>query len=114
MASDPLISSAAGIALVGACGDEHGRILRANHQLAELLATTVEAVIGTRLCEHVHPDDQAQAHNAYRRLMADRRTLYEGNARLVAANGDLVPVQAFASLITVNAGTAVVFRVLPQ
>ncbi len=114
MASDPLISSAAGIALVGARGGDHGRILRANQQLAELLATTVEALIGTGLFQHVHPEDQAQARNAYMRLMADPRTLYESNARLVAANGHVVPVQAFASMITLNAGTAVVFRVLPQ
>ncbi len=46
--------------------------------------------------------------------MADPRTLYESNARLVAANGRVVPVHAFASLIIANSGTAVVFRVLPD
>src|SRR5579863_1311485 len=106
MSSDPLISSAAGIALVGVRGEDRGRILRANHQLAELLATTVGALIGTPLRQHVHPDDQTQAQTAYLRLTADPRTLYESNARLVAADGRVVPVHAFASMIAVNAGTA--------
>jgi PAS domain-containing protein len=75
-ASDPLTGSAAGIALIGACGEDYGRIMRANHQLADLLARPLEELVGTRLCQHVHPDDQAQTHNAYLRLMADPEALH--------------------------------------
>ena len=114
MASDPLTSCAAGIALVGARRDEYGRILRTNEQLAELLTTTVKALVGTRVCQHVHPDDQMQAYNAYMRLMASPKAVYESDARLVAANGHVVYVQAFASVIALSTGTAVVFRVLPS
>ena len=112
MASDPLTSSDAGIAVVGAGGDEYGRILRANQRLSELLARPLEELVGTRLCQHVHPEDQTQAHSGFLRLMADTQTLYENNGRLVAANGSVVCVHVFASAITIRTGPAVVLRVL--
>ncbi len=112
MASDPLTSSAAGIALVGAFGDEIGHILRANQRLADLVAMPLGAVIGTRICRHIHPDNHREAHATFRRVMAHPEALYEGNARLVTANGRIVPVRAVASVITMRRGAAIVVRVL--
>jgi PAS domain-containing protein len=112
MASDPLTSSAAGIALVGAVGQDYGRIMRANHRLADLLGRPLEEIVGTRLCEHLHSNDQAQTHSAFLRLMADTQTLYQSKGRLVAATARVVQVQAFASVITTPTGPAVVLRVL--
>jgi len=112
MASDPLTSSAAGIALVGAGGEYHGRIMRANHRLAGLLGRPLEEIVGTRLCEHIHSDDQAQTHSAFLRLMADTQALYENTGRLVTATTRVVHVQAFASVIATRTGSAVVLRVL--
>jgi PAS domain S-box-containing protein len=111
-AADPLMRGDAGIALVGACRDDYRRILRANHQLAELLGRPLEALVGARLCQHVHPDDQTQAHGAFLRLLADPETLYDSQCRLVAADGREVRVQALASVITMRTGPAIVLRVL--
>jgi len=86
--------------------------MRANHQFADLLARPLDALVGTRLCQHVHPDDQAQTHSAYLRLMADTQALYENKIRLVAANARVVQVQTLASVITTRSGPAVVLRVL--
>ena len=93
--------------------EEYGRILRANQQLADLLGRTVEAIVGTRLCAHVHPDDQTHMHHGYLRLMAHPQALYEGSVRLVAADNDPVRVHAFASAVTMNTGVAFLCRVLP-
>jgi PAS domain-containing protein len=112
MPSDPLTSSAAGIALVGASDEDYGRIMRANYRLADLLAWPLDELVGTRLCQHVHSDDQAQAHSAFLRLMADTRALYENEGRLVAANGRVVQVQAFASVTATRTGPAIILRML--
>jgi PAS domain-containing protein len=112
MASDPLTRRAAGIALVGALHADYGRVLRANQQLADLLATPLAGLEGTRICEHVHPQDRQQADDAYLRLMADPQALYESTTRLLAADGGVVRVQAFASLITTRSGGAFLLRLL--
>jgi PAS domain-containing protein len=112
MASDPLRSTAAGIALVGAFGVEIGHIVRANERLADVLAMRLDALVGTRICQHIHPGNHREAHAAFQRVMAHPETLYEGTARLVAANGRIVPVRAVASVITMGPGAAIVVRVL--
>ena len=114
MASDPLISSSTGVALIGACGEEYGRILRANRELAELLGRPAEQLLGSRLCQHLHHEDQTPAHRAFLRLMADPQTLYESRGRLLAATGNVVPVLVFASTITLRDGVGIVLRVLPD
>src|SRR5579883_2606820 len=55
VAADPLTRADAAIALVGAYGEDYGRILRANGQLAALLGVSAEELVGTRACRHVHP-----------------------------------------------------------
>ena len=110
--SDPLTNSAAGIALVGAFGDEIGHILRANQRLADLLGTPLGALVGTRICRHVHSDNHGDAHVAFQRVMGSPETVYETKARLVAANGRIVHVHALASAIRLRQGTAIVLRVL--
>jgi PAS domain-containing protein len=112
MTSDPLTSRAAGIVLVGAHEDEYGRILRANQRFAGLLVRQLDALVGTPICDHIHPGNRGDARAAFLRLVGDLETVYEGNGRLVAANGSVVPVQAFASVITLRGGAAIVLRVL--
>ncbi len=113
MASDPLTHRSAGIALVAAVREDSGRILRANDELAELLARPAAALVGTSLCQHLHPDDQPRALQALLRLLADPKTLYEDdNGRLVAANGREVRVHIVASVITTHTGPAIIVRVL--
>ena len=112
MTSDPLTSRAAGIVLVAANDDEYGRILRANQRFADLLARQLTALIGTPICDYIHPGNQGEARAAFLRLVGDLETVYEGNGRLVAAHGRVVPVQAFASVITLRGGAAIVLRVL--
>ncbi|MGH2850766.1 MAG: PAS domain-containing protein [Solirubrobacteraceae bacterium] len=112
MTSDPLTSRTAGIVLVGAHDDEYGRILRANQRFADLLVRQLDALVGTRICEHVHPGSQGEARDTFFRLMADLETVYEGNGRLVTSHGSVVPVRAFASVITLRGGAAIVLRVL--
>lgn len=114
MASDPLTRRAAGIALVGAFDAEYGRILRANERLADLLGISLTELEGTRICEHVHPEDRHEADDAYLRLVADPRLLLESTPRLLAAEGRVVRVHAFASLIATRSGGAFVLRVLAQ
>ena len=115
MASDPLTRRDAGIAVVGAGPEGHGRILRANHALAALLARPLPSLVGTRLCEHLHRDDQARVARALSRLLTSPETLYEADARLVAAAGREVRVHAVASVITMRDGRAIIIRVLaPQ
>lgn len=112
MTSDPLTTRAAGIALVGALPNAYGRVLRANQRLADLLATPLADLQGTRICDHVHPQDRHQADDAYLRLMADPQALYENTTRLVSADGSVVRVHAVASLITTRSGGAFVLRAL--
>jgi PAS domain-containing protein len=114
MAPDPLINSSTGVALIGACGEEYGRILRVNRELAELLSRPVEQLVGSRLCQHVHHEDHTLAHSAFLGLMADPRTFYESRGRLLAATGDAVPVVVCASTITLRGGVGIVLRVLPD
>lgn len=112
MGSDLLTGSDAGIALIGARGDGYGRILRANSRLSELLGRPMEALVGTRLCQHLPPEDHARAHTAFLGLMAQPQTLYEHDGRLAAADGSTVCVQALASAIATRNGLAIVLRVL--
>lgn len=112
MAFDPLTRSAAAIALVGAVGEDYGRIIRANHQLADLLGRPLEELVGTRLCEHMHPHDQAEAYEAFLRLMAGNQTLYEHTVRLVGATARVLQVHALASVIAMRTGPAIVLRLL--
>jgi PAS domain S-box-containing protein len=112
MASDPLTRHAAGIALVGALHAEYGRVLRANQRLADLLTTPLADLEGTRICEHIDPQDRQQADNAYLRLMADPQGLYENTTRLLTGDGEVVRVHAVTSLIATRNGGAFVVRVV--
>ena len=113
MASDPLRSTDSGIALIGASADDAGEVLRANHQLAELLETPLTMLVGAQICRYIHSGNRGAAHEAHLHLMSDPGTLYETKARLVTASRRVVPVHAFASAITTRTGTAIVLRVLP-
>jgi hypothetical protein len=112
MPSDPITRTGAGIALIGARHAEYGRVLRANRQLADLLATAVPELEGTRICEHVHPQDQHQADDAYLRLTADPQALYENTTRMVAGDRRIVRVHTVTSLIATQGGGAFMLRVL--
>ena len=112
MTTDPLRSAAAGIALIAMGGERHGHILRANQALAALLASSPDALVGTRICDHVHPQDRARVDEAFLALMADADRLHEGDVRLIASDGGSVAVRAVASVIARRGGRAVVLRVL--
>ncbi len=112
MPVEPLRDQASGIALIGATPDERGLILRANARLAELLDSSVDALAQTQFCRYVHPDDHTQVRTAFVDLVTGAGELYDTHLRLIAANGAVVAVRAYASPITMRDGLAIVLRVL--
>jgi PAS domain S-box-containing protein len=93
-------------------GDKYGRVLRANQELADLLGAQREALVGTELRQHLHADDSAVVQSALLGLLSHTGTLFDGSVRLVATDGRSVRVHAFASVITMTTGTAILLRVL--
>jgi PAS domain S-box-containing protein len=114
MSLDLLRSTAAAIALIDTTDEERGRILRANRLFADLLASSPDALAGTTICDHIHPEDRLKADDAYRRLMASTESLYEQTGRLISADGETVRVHVLASVITASARQVVLLRALPE
>ena len=101
-----------GAALIGTTPHTRGRILRANSKLAVLLDSTPEALAGTRMCDHIHPEDRTRAENAFVRLIRGARNLYEITGHLLAADGTSRPVTAYASVVTADVHQVVLIRFL--
>jgi PAS domain-containing protein len=107
---DIIRHKSAGAALVSAAHESRGQILRVNHALAALLASTPDALVGTRMCDHIHPADRTRALAAFLRLICGARNSYEGSGCLLASDGETHRVSAFASLLTAGASDVVLIR----
>ena len=108
---DLLKMRSAGTALIDIEPTGWGPIVRVNRVLAELLASTPEALVGTRLYDHVHPADQAAVADVFGHLVGDPRRSYEGNWRLVDADRIVHHVDVNASLIAAGDTRALLVRV---
>ena len=91
-----------------------GLIVRVNHELAGLLASTPEALVGTRLHDHVHPADQAAVADVFAGLVGDPRRSFEGSWRLLDADRAVHSVDVHASLISSGDKQALLVRVAPR
>jgi PAS domain S-box-containing protein len=101
-----------GAALIGTTPQTNGRILRTNNKLAALLGSTPAALTGSRMCDHIHPQDRPRAEDAFVRLVRGARNLYEMTGDLLAADGTPRRVTAYASLVTADVHRVVLIRVL--
>ena len=101
----------AGTALIDIVPTGWGLIVRVNHELADLLASTPEALVGTRLLDHVHPADQAAVADVFSGLVCDPRRSYEGSWRLLDADRIVRSVDVHASLIATGDKQALLVRV---
>jgi PAS domain S-box-containing protein len=99
-------------ALIGVAGHDSGRILRANHAFAELVAGTTETVRGWRIYDVIHERDRARIEEAFSGLISAAVTEYEGDARLVATNGRLRFVTVNAALLSAQTRRLVLMRVV--
>jgi PAS domain S-box-containing protein len=101
-------------ALIGVAGHEYGRILRANHAFAELVAGTTETVRGWRISDVIHERDRARIEDAFSALISATMAEYEGDARLVAHNGRLRFVTVTAALLSAQTRRLLLLRVVER
>ncbi len=101
----------AGTLLVDIAPTGWGLIVRVNRALAELLASTPEALVGTRLDDHLHPADQAAVADVFVDLAGDPRKSFEGSWRLLDADRAVHSVDVHASLIAAGDKQALLVRV---
>jgi len=101
----------AGTALIGIDPGGWGLIVRVDHALADLLASTPETLVGTMLCDHVHPADRRSVSDAFAQLVGDPRSAYEGSWQLVADDGALHRVSVTASVIVGDHKRVLLIRV---
>ncbi|MGH2850374.1 MAG: PAS domain-containing protein [Solirubrobacteraceae bacterium] len=109
--ADAVRKRSGGTTLIGTTDDESCRILAADHGLAELLASTTQTLTGTRLCDHIHPDDRPRALEAFTQMIGDATSEYEGSGRLVAADGAVHRVTLYASVVASDTRLAIVLRI---
>ena len=108
---DLLRTRPAGTALIHLAPTGAGLIVRVNHVLAELLASTPEALAGTRLDDHLHPADQAAVADVFVGLVGDPRRSFEGSWRLLDADRTVHHVDVHASLIAAGDKQTLLVRV---
>jgi PAS domain S-box-containing protein len=101
-------------ALIGVAGQDYGRILRANHAFAELVAGSTESVRGWRIYDVIHERDRARIEQAFTGLISDTVTEYEGDAMLVATNGRLRFVTVNAALLSAQTRRLVLMRIVER
>lgn len=103
----------AGAVLVGVAEENRGRVLRANNAFASLLASTPDALVGSRVCDHIHPSDRARALAGFLCLIGGARNALEGNCILVTVDGVARPVTGYASLVAAGSNQLVLARFMP-
>jgi len=103
----------AGAVLVGVAEENRGRILRANNAFASLLESTPEALVGSRVCDHIDPADRARALAGFLRLIGGARSALEGNTSLLTAEGVARPVTGYASVVAAGSTQLVLARFMP-
>ena len=99
MDADVFVEPAVGIALIGVTGDDAGRIVRANRALATLLASTLEELTGSVLCDFIHPDDRERALAEFTSIVGQARGSCEGEGRLLLKEGGVRWVRVHAGLM---------------
>jgi two-component system, sensor histidine kinase and response regulator len=95
-----------GIAVVGAAGREHGRILDANPAFADLVRVAPGSLTGTAICELLHAEERALGAEQLTRLIAGTTPQLEGNMRMIRADGEIGWVRVNACLLHDQAGRA--------
>jgi PAS domain S-box-containing protein len=76
-----------------------GVLQQVNRALADLLGTTPEALVGQRVADITHPDDQARDEANAQRLATGADTLQHVAKRYLDAQGRPVPVQVWARVL---------------
>jgi PAS domain S-box-containing protein len=71
-----------------------------NPRMAEILLTNSEAMVGTLLFDHFHPDDQATVRSKWRERMRGQSDAYE--TRLIRSDGTVAYTRIHVSPITVD------------
>jgi len=88
-----------GIALIGVTGDDCGRIVRANRVLADLLASTVEDLTGSQVCDFIHAEDRTRAVEEFTSMLGRARASCEGDCRLLVGEGEVRWVRVHAGVM---------------
>jgi hypothetical protein len=104
----------AGAVLVALAEGNRGLILRANSAFAGLVASTPDALAGTRLSDHFHPADGTRVLSAFVHLADGSRISWEGICCLMAADGTAPIVNAYASLVAAGVKQLVLMRFLER
>jgi diguanylate cyclase (GGDEF)-like protein/PAS domain S-box-containing protein len=79
--------------------DLDGRIIDSNRALQELLGQSPGELAGRRASDFVHPDDRREARAAYQRMIADGVSSLRMQHRFVSRDGDVLWVDASASMV---------------
>jgi PAS domain S-box-containing protein len=77
--------------------DAHGSLLEGNPRLFEMLGSPPPALLGRRVAEVTHPDDQADMQRQHIDLLAGRIDVARGEARLLRGDGHELWVRLAAS-----------------
>ncbi len=79
--------------------DLDGRIIDSNPAIQKLLGLSHGELEGRRTSEFVHPDDRREARSAYLRMIADGGTSLRMQHRFMGRTGEVLWVDASASLV---------------
>ena len=79
--------------------DLDGKIIDSNPAIQELLGHSHGELVGRRTSEFVHPDDRHEARAAYVRMIADGESSLRMQHRFVGRDGEVLWVDASASLV---------------
>lgn len=96
--------SAVGMALVGAAGDEIGRLLEVNRALSQMTGYAIDELLGMSAAALVYPDDREPAGEDAGHLLADALPASRGDRRWLHAAGHAIWVQASRSVVRDDAG----------
>ena len=84
--------------------DLDGRIIDSNPAIQTLLGRSHSELAGRRTSEFVHPDDRREARAAYLQMITEGQTSLRMEHRFVGRDGDVLWVDASASLVPDSAG----------
>jgi diguanylate cyclase (GGDEF)-like protein/PAS domain S-box-containing protein len=84
--------------------DLDGRIMDSNPAIQSLLGLSHGELEGRRTSEFVHPDDRVEAQAAYQRMVIGEESPLRIQHRFIASNGEILWVDAAASLVPDSVG----------
>jgi PAS domain S-box-containing protein len=88
--------------VIGAEGEECGRIVSASLSFADLVGCTPDALVGRAAFDFVHRDDRSRACDEFTRLVARRASAFDGVGRMLSASGSVRWLGVHASLTGVG------------